>query len=51
MSISPCLQNFLVPGSKARGGWSGVIFACLAHMKVPFISEQPLSTEQKYRPV
>ena len=29
---------------KARGG-SGVIFACLAHMKVPFIAEQPLFTE------
>ena len=35
---------------KARGG-SGVIFACLAHMKVPFITEQPLFTERRYRAV
>ena len=32
---------------KARGG-SGVTFACLAHMKVPFIAEQPLFTERRY---
>ena len=30
---------------KARGG-SGVIFACLAHMKVPFTAEQP---QRNYR--
>ena len=35
---------------KARGG-SGIIFACLAHMKVPFITEQTLFTEQRYRAV
>ena len=35
---------------KARGG-SGVIFACLAHMKVLFIAEQPLFKELRYRAV
>ena len=32
---------------EARGE-SGIIFACLAHMKVPFIPEQQLFTERKY---
>ena len=35
---------------KVRGG-SGVIFACLAHMKVSFIAEQLLFTELRYRDV
>ena len=33
------------------GGGSGVNFACLAHMKVPFIAEQPLFTERRYHAV
>ena len=33
---------------KARGGGSGVILACLAHMKVLFIADQPLFTELRY---
>ena len=32
-------------------GVSRVIFACLAHMKVPFIAEKSLFTERKYRVV
>ena len=37
---------------KARGGRGlGVIFAWLAHMKVPFIAEQPLFKERRYRTV
>ena len=34
---------------RERGG-SGVIFACLPHMKVPFIAKQPLFTEQDIAP-
>ena len=33
-----------------RGG-AGVIFACLADMKVFFVAEQPLFTEWSYRAV
>ena len=52
------VNNFLFKNSekvfnhsfRLEGG-SGVIFACLAHMKVPFITEQPLSTEGSYRAV
>ena len=35
---------------EARGG-SGVIFACLSHMKIPFIAEQPLFTERRFHAV
>ena len=34
-----------------REGGSGIIFACLAHMKVPFIADQLFFTEQRYRAV
>ena len=33
------------PLALRREGGSGVIFACLAHIKVPFSAEQPLFTE------
>ena len=33
---------------KARGGGSGIIFACLARMKVPFIAEKTLFVERSY---
>ena len=34
---------------KARGG-SGIIFTCLAHMKPPFIAEQPLLRNKDIAP-
>ena len=40
---SSILRHFTDFSIKATGG-SGVIFACLAHMKLPFIAEQPLFT-------
>ena len=38
----------MAPNPLRREGGSGVIFACLAHMKVLFIADQPLFTELRY---